>query len=439
MLKRPAGAVGYNSDAAWTAAVVTNASAYGLEVKRSTLPGAGFGLFTTRRFADGEFLCPYYGEILTPAQTQERYQGYDLATYCVNVKVDRRRFVVDAEQTPCPARYANQCLSANRRKRQCEVNNADLMYVMPADRIKPVGWSVPNRALWLRAAADLPAGVEIFVDYGSQLTAQILVKRVIYQYMYEQQLVGLDKAVSNTALSKVLLPKVKPYLRNSVPSAGFRGQIQQSSRTEWDDIPDFKENQERFRPGDGSVYTLIKIKRGHLNFYYLEKRVDNVDMEHEEEDEDEDEAKYDEGQDEGQDDSKSGSVENGFVRAVWNPSGYHHVNENQIFLHGMGTGSASTESKGRYGELETESSAEPEEVDMDLDIGSGSVMTISAPQVPTHRCEDLLFPYDGHRGTDSEMESDSDSGSESGSESMSSVPRARGFVPYGFMWNSLQL
>lgn len=40
----------------------------GLDVRPSAIRGAGLGLFATRAFADGEYICEYRGRVLTLAQ-----------------------------------------------------------------------------------------------------------------------------------------------------------------------------------------------------------------------------------------------------------------------------------------------------------------------------------------------------------------------------------
>ena len=51
----------------------------GLVVKRSTIPGAGDGLFAVRSFEEGDVITVYYGEKLTPEENDERYGEGDNA------------------------------------------------------------------------------------------------------------------------------------------------------------------------------------------------------------------------------------------------------------------------------------------------------------------------------------------------------------------------
>jgi len=56
---------------------------YYVQVRKSTIPGAGFGLFCNEAgvkegdvvFKEGNFIAPYFGEILTKKQFDKRYEG----------------------------------------------------------------------------------------------------------------------------------------------------------------------------------------------------------------------------------------------------------------------------------------------------------------------------------------------------------------------------
>lgn len=63
-------------------------SVLGLCVKESSVPGAGQGVFATRRFPEGTLLCKYHGELLTHEQKVERYPGDITGPYAIDVGKD---------------------------------------------------------------------------------------------------------------------------------------------------------------------------------------------------------------------------------------------------------------------------------------------------------------------------------------------------------------
>jgi hypothetical protein len=65
-------------------------SLLGLEIKDSTIPNAGLGVFAAKPFAVHEVITPYVGETLTKAQMDERYGG-DVAPYAL--KLSKNRFI----------------------------------------------------------------------------------------------------------------------------------------------------------------------------------------------------------------------------------------------------------------------------------------------------------------------------------------------------------
>ena len=76
----------------------------GLRVKKSTIPGAGLGLFAAKPFAKGKQVAPYVGEKMTKAQVDKRYKG-KTAEY---VLCQNKKKCVDARKTNAgAARFAN--------------------------------------------------------------------------------------------------------------------------------------------------------------------------------------------------------------------------------------------------------------------------------------------------------------------------------------------
>ena len=118
-----------------------------LKIKRSTLPGAGKGLFTTRFIPKGTRIVEYKGKISSwkDADHQDGGNGY---IYYV-----KRYHVIDALPRPkAIARYANDARGMTRVKGI--TNNSD--YV--EDGLK----------VYIESTKDIPANSEIFVGYGKE-------------------------------------------------------------------------------------------------------------------------------------------------------------------------------------------------------------------------------------------------------------------------------
>lgn len=118
-----------------------------LKVKDSLLPSAGKGLFTTEFIPKGTKIVEYKGRITTwkDVDHDEGNNGY---IYFV-----KRNYVIDASTYPSAlARYANDARGIQRVKGL--TNNAE--YV--EDGLK----------VFIQAVKDIPAGSEIFVEYGKE-------------------------------------------------------------------------------------------------------------------------------------------------------------------------------------------------------------------------------------------------------------------------------
>ena len=118
-----------------------------LKVKDSLLPSAGKGLFTTEFIPKGTKIVEYKGRITTwkDVDHNEGNNGY---IYFV-----KRNYVIDASTYPSAlARYANDARGIQRVKGL--TNNAE--YV--EDGLK----------VYIQAVKDIPAGSEIFVEYGKE-------------------------------------------------------------------------------------------------------------------------------------------------------------------------------------------------------------------------------------------------------------------------------
>ncbi len=120
-----------------------------LLVKKSTLPGAGKGLFTKKDIKKGERIIEYLGEIITEAELDRRAEK-DIFGYAFFIS---KRKCIDAYYTPDElARYANDARGLKRikglRNNSC--------------------YDVYKNSGWIKAEKNIRAGEEIFVSYGAQ-------------------------------------------------------------------------------------------------------------------------------------------------------------------------------------------------------------------------------------------------------------------------------
>lgn len=116
-----------------------------LRVKKSQLPNAGKGLFTTKAIPKGTRIVEYKGRRSKwkDVRDEDGKNGY---IFYIN-----RNHVIDALPTKkALARYANDARGLTKIKGV--LNNAD--YVV--DGLKA----------YIESKRDIPAGAEIFVDYG---------------------------------------------------------------------------------------------------------------------------------------------------------------------------------------------------------------------------------------------------------------------------------
>ncbi len=118
-----------------------------LVVKRSTIPGAGKGLFTKKMIPKGTRIVEYTGKITTWKNVNHD-DGRNMYIYYL-----KRYHVIDAlHHEKVLARYANDANGLVKIKGIR--NNSD--YVTDGLRV------------FIHAAKDIPAGGEILVDYGKE-------------------------------------------------------------------------------------------------------------------------------------------------------------------------------------------------------------------------------------------------------------------------------
>ena len=118
-----------------------------LVVKRSTIPGAGKGLFTRKPISKGTRIVEYKGKITSWKDADHRNGGNGYIYYVT------RNHVIDAKPYPkALARYANDARGVVRIKGI--VNNSD--YIQDGKRV------------YITSKKDIPAGAEILVGYGKE-------------------------------------------------------------------------------------------------------------------------------------------------------------------------------------------------------------------------------------------------------------------------------
>jgi uncharacterized protein len=116
-----------------------------LFVKKSTIPNSGKGLFTKKFIPKGTKIVEYKGRISTWAEVKDE-DGKNAYIFYVN-----RNHVIDAlPYKSALARYANDARGLVKIKGL--LNNCD--YV------------IDGKKAYIESKKDIPAGSEIFVDYG---------------------------------------------------------------------------------------------------------------------------------------------------------------------------------------------------------------------------------------------------------------------------------
>lgn len=120
-----------------------------LRVKQSNIPNANFGLFVAKeKVKPRQRIIEYTGE-----RSSEPIEG----DYVFQVSGNH---FIDAQHPKNTGRYANKCTAANKRQKQCKGNNTKFT----ADRRT-------NKA-YLTALKGIPAGDEIFINYGRDFRIQ---------------------------------------------------------------------------------------------------------------------------------------------------------------------------------------------------------------------------------------------------------------------------
>lgn len=133
---------------------VHNSTKYGVKIKKSTIPGAGKGLFATRRIPKDSWICPYSGEQTTMNCIHQRYPGGMTAAYTEQIS-DNLAF--DCACSRGIGSLANARFNANGTVSSLSRHNC-------FSRYRPAGNGVSG--VWLKSTKVIKDGEEIFNWYG---------------------------------------------------------------------------------------------------------------------------------------------------------------------------------------------------------------------------------------------------------------------------------
>lgn len=135
---------------------IHNAKKWNVRAKKSTIANAGKGLFTTKRFSAGEWICPMTGENLPIQCVHLRYPGEMTAPYAEVFDSGTR--AVDCACSRGIGSLANARFNPNGTVRGVSSHNA-------TTSVRPVGDGHPG--IWLKARTVIQPGREIFLWYGN--------------------------------------------------------------------------------------------------------------------------------------------------------------------------------------------------------------------------------------------------------------------------------
>lgn len=151
-----------------------------LVIKKSTLPGAGKGLFTKKFIPKGTRIIEYKGRVTTWKAVEHDHDNAYLFTVHPGHVIDAKRSYKSL------ARYANDARGFTRVK---GITNNCLYYRDENDRV------------FLESKQDIPAGSEIFVSYGNDYWKVMRENRRIEQERLKEEAASTEKK-SRTAQKK---------------------------------------------------------------------------------------------------------------------------------------------------------------------------------------------------------------------------------------------
>ena len=150
----------------WLVRVNRLAKELGLEVKQSTVSGAGYGLFTLIDRNKGDAIAAYFGDELSLSDVKRIYGSPENAPYVFKVRktIEKKvvtKYIDAASGWECVARFANH--GWNPEDDDCEITPE-----MP----RANAWFRSRRMKTpiIEAINFIPAGSEVFVHYCRNYT-----------------------------------------------------------------------------------------------------------------------------------------------------------------------------------------------------------------------------------------------------------------------------
>ncbi len=122
-------------------------SELGFWIDKSTVPNAGLGLFTDRKYKRGDTVVEYAGEVITTKQYNERYTDSGYGEYGMTLGT---RKVIDARKT-----------SSGLGRYVCDAYGSDLK--------KNVQYEEDKGKIFIVAIRKIKPGSEILVSYGREM------------------------------------------------------------------------------------------------------------------------------------------------------------------------------------------------------------------------------------------------------------------------------
>ncbi|MBC7488608.1 MAG: SET domain-containing protein [Cytophagaceae bacterium] len=122
-------------------------SELGFWVAQSTVPNAGLGLFTDRKYKRGDTVLEYSGEVITTKQYNERYVDFGYGEYGMTLGTRR---VIDARKT-----------SSGLGRYVCDAYGSELK--------KNVQYEDYKGKINIIALRKIKSGSEILVSYGKEM------------------------------------------------------------------------------------------------------------------------------------------------------------------------------------------------------------------------------------------------------------------------------
>lgn len=133
---------------------------YGVEIKESTIPGAGLGLIAAKDFKKGDFIAPVLGERLTAQQLNHRYSTAPGATMPYTIRVGEQDY--DGALMRYSGQYANSLFNNRTHRSKLTGTNAVFSRKRVENEWQP----------WIRSTKAIKKGQEVLAYYGNEYMLQ---------------------------------------------------------------------------------------------------------------------------------------------------------------------------------------------------------------------------------------------------------------------------